>query len=52
MDAEAFCDFYASKNWMVGKNKMKDWNAACRNWARRQEEGKRSGCYTGMTSEY
>jgi len=31
-EAEKFCDFYASKGWMVGKNKMKDWMAAVRNW--------------------
>lgn len=34
IDAERFCDFYASKGWMVGKNKMKDWRAAVRNWNR------------------
>ena len=28
---QAFIDFYESKGWMVGKNKMKDWKAACRN---------------------
>ena len=28
---QVFIDFYQSKNWMVGKNKMKDWKAACRN---------------------
>jgi hypothetical protein len=33
---EAFYDFYESKNWMVGKNKMKDWKAAVRNWERRE----------------
>lgn len=30
-----FIDFYESKDWMVGKNRMKDWKAACRraeNW--------------------
>ena len=27
-DAERFVDFYSSKGWMVGKNKMKDWKAA------------------------
>lgn len=31
-DAERFVDFYTSKGWMVGKNKMKDWQAAIRNW--------------------
>lgn len=34
--AEAFCDFYDSKNWYVGRNKMKDWKAAVRNWARNE----------------
>lgn len=33
-DAERFIDFYTSKGWMVGKNKMKDWKAAVRNWAK------------------
>lgn len=32
VDAEAFVDFYESKGWMVGKNKMKDWKAAVRTW--------------------
>ena len=33
-DPERFVDFYESKGWMVGKNKMKDWKAAVRNWER------------------
>lgn len=32
VDPERFFDFYSSKGWMVGKNKMKDWKAAVRNW--------------------
>ena len=31
-EPEKFIDFYESKNWYVGKNKMKDWKAAVRNW--------------------
>lgn len=31
-EVEKFMDFYESKGWMVGKNKMKDWKAAIRNW--------------------
>ena len=34
VDAESFVDFYESKGWMVGKNKMKDWKAAVRTWER------------------
>lgn len=28
---QVFIDYYQSKGWMVGRNKMKDWRAACRN---------------------
>ena len=35
-NAEEFIDFYESKNWMVGRNKMKSWHAAARGWNRRQ----------------
>ena len=38
VDAEMFVDFYASKGWMVGKNRMKDWQAAVRTWKRKREE--------------
>lgn len=38
VDAEKFCDFYESKNWFVGKNKMKDWQAAVRTWEK--QDGK------------
>ena len=29
---QTFIDFYESKGWMIGKNKMKDWRAAVRTW--------------------
>tara|TARA_Y100000401_G_scaffold106776_1_gene100555 strand:+ start:19 stop:621 length:603 start_codon:yes stop_codon:yes gene_type:complete len=38
VDHIAFYDFYESKNWMVGKNKMKDWKAAIRTWERREKK--------------
>lgn len=38
IDAERFVNFYESKGWMVGKNKMKDWKAAVRNWERMNKE--------------
>ena len=34
VDAQRFIDFYESKGWMIGKNKMKDWKAAVRTWER------------------
>ena len=36
IDAEQFFDFYESKNWYVGKNKMKNWQAAVRTWEKRK----------------
>lgn len=32
VDAQRFIDFYESKGWLIGKNKMKDWKAAVRTW--------------------
>ena len=37
VDAERFVDHYESNGWMVGKNKMKDWEAAVRNWNRKEK---------------
>lgn len=37
IDAGRFCDYYASKGWRVGSSPMKDWMAAVRAWARREE---------------
>lgn len=36
VDAQQFIDFYTTKGWMVGKNKMKDWKACVRTWERRE----------------
>mgnify|MGYP001165995039 CR=1 FL=1 len=38
VDAESFIAFYQSKNWFVGKNKMKDWRAAVVTWEKRNKE--------------
>jgi hypothetical protein len=43
VDAQGFVDFYTAKGWMVGKNRMKDWRAAVRNWERSETVGKRAG---------
>jgi len=44
VDPEAFIDFYESKGWMIGKNKMKDWKAAVRTW---EQGDKRKGVKNG-----
>ena len=36
INANRFYDFYESKDWYVGKNKMKDWKACIRTWEQRQ----------------
>lgn len=38
IDAEYFVDFYTSKNWYIGKDKMKDWKAAVRTWEKRNKQ--------------
>ena len=43
IDAEHFCDFYQSKGWKIGKDTMKDWRAAARNWARRDNPTPKGG---------
>jgi len=36
--AVKFYNFYQSKGWMVGRNKMKDWKAAAGNFIRNSED--------------
>lgn len=52
---EKFFDFYESKGWMVGKNKMKDWKAAVRTWENhdKNERGNNNGEHntTQLTEE-
>ena len=43
VDPERFVDFYESKGWMVGKNKMKDWKAAVRTWEQKDKPKDRFG---------
>ncbi|MBO7732057.1 MAG: helix-turn-helix domain-containing protein [Methanobrevibacter sp.] len=43
VNANAFYDFYQSKDWMVGKNKMKDWKACVRTWEQREKPKKSNG---------
>ncbi len=50
IDAERFVNFYESKNWMVGKNKMAKWKAAVANWAKGQNAPK--GVRDAKASEY
>lgn len=46
VDPQRFVDFYASKGWKVGKESMKDWEAAVRNWANRDKKANPTGKLT------
>ena len=43
IDPESFIDFYESKGWMVGRNKMKDWKAAVRTWEKHDNKQQSKG---------
>lgn len=38
IEAQQFYTFYESKNWMVGKNKMKNWRSAAAGWIHRTKK--------------
>ena len=44
VDAIRWHDFYTAKNWMIGKNKMKDWKAAVRTWTRGESVADNKAC--------
>lgn len=37
-EAQRYMDFYTANGWKVGRNPMKDWKAAARNWTRNQSK--------------
>ena len=44
--AQRFYDYYTSNGWRVGKNKMKCWKSAVRNWLSNKKEFKNNGIIT------
>lgn len=52
INAESFFDFYESKNWYVGKNKMKDWKASIRTWERRNKDQSNKSKINTQISEW
>ena len=53
VDADAFMDYYESKGWLVGKTKMKDWQATIRNWNRKENRGnKQSDAERYFTTDF
>lgn len=45
VDPDTFINFYESKGWFVGKNKMKDWRACVRTWERNRNSNQKKTGY-------
>ena len=41
VNPEKFRDYYEANGWKVGKNPMKDWKAAVRNWEQREKDSQK-----------
>lgn len=52
IDPKEWYDFYASKGWMIGKNKMVDWKAAVRTWENRSNAHERAAPQNGGKTSY
>lgn len=57
LEGQRFVDFYESRGWKVGKNPMKNWQAAVRNWKhmdaqRSAETGSRNGHAAPKEAKY
>lgn len=48
-DALKFYNFYKSKGWMVGRNKMKDWQAAAQNFVRDEKKPGKAKSLNGVS---
>jgi hypothetical protein len=51
LDAQSFCDYYEAKGWMIGKSKMRNWQAAVRTWKRNQNTYSKNDKLTRITQE-
>ena len=43
VDVDKFFNHYESNGWMVGKNKMKDWQASYRTWEPKKKSNELKG---------
>lgn len=50
-DAQRFYDWYESNGWKVGRNPMRDWKAAVRNWIARDSEKNNPKSYEEVGNE-
>lgn len=49
VDSEAFIDYYESNGWLVGKNKMKSWEATVRTWHRNNIKNEKNNTKRKLT---
>lgn len=52
VNPDKWYDFYESKGWMVGKNKMKDWKASVRTWEEKNKPTEQKKDYRKELEEY
>ena len=51
-EAEGFFNYYESNGWKVGKNPMKDWKAASRNWIKNSKNYKKNDTTKSSIDHY
>jgi len=51
-EADGFFNYYESNGWKVGKNPMKDWKAASRNWIKNSKNYKRNDTTKSSIDHY
>ena len=52
VDPQQWFDFYTSKGWMIGKNRMKDWRAAVRTWEKNNSHPKGNSKFADLDKLY
>lgn len=52
IDAQRFVDYYNANGWRVGKNPMKDWQAAVRSWASRDRQHQETAVRNNPAQNY
>lgn len=52
IDPESFIDYYATRDWMAGKVKMKDWKASVRIWTRRERNSPKRDTRNDVDKDY
>lgn len=52
VDPQVFVDFYEAKNWMIGKNKMRDWRACIRTWEGKQTDTRHNAAKQSKDKDY